>query len=89
MNKVSAFNSFLLAGLIGVSSWIGNKVVDMGETLAILSTARLQEGERIKEIQDTLKDLRNKLGDTVTRSEFQQRLQQVEQRLSQIEAKFK
>lgn len=88
-NKVSVVNSFMLAGLIGISAWVCNKVVDMNASLAAINALKEQEMAQIREIKETLTDLKSRVSDTVTRQEFQQRLQQMEQRLTQIEMKFR
>lgn len=89
-------NTLLIAITLAVMGWVGAKTAQNNREIGELSVTmegfkelRVLESQQIIDIKDALKKLDTKLTDTVTRAEFQHRLESVERRLSQIEAKFK
>ena len=90
------FNTFLIAIGIAVAGWVGTetsksakKIAAIEATINSFQALKALENQQISDIKKSLEKLDTKLGDTVTRSEFQHRLEGVEDRLKNIEGKFK
>jgi hypothetical protein len=89
-------NTVLLMLVLGVAGWVLKETVQTGRELAEVKTTltgfkemRLVDQQQIVDIKDSLKKLDAKLGETVSRHEFQDRLESFERRLGTMETKFR
>lgn len=90
MNRISAFNSFLLTVCLAVLAWVGHKAADSGEKIAAMHSAL----EGVKESSakaerahaEGLSRLERKLDDMIPRREFDAKILAIEteQRKSDI-----
>jgi len=82
MNKLSVFNSFLLAICLAVMGWVAHKAADSGEQIAAIKVgldAAKEAGQKAERVSaETLNRLERKIDDMVPRREFDARILAIE-----------
>jgi hypothetical protein len=90
MNKVSLFNSFLLAVCLAVMGWVAHKAADNAETLAALrvslEAAKESSAKAEKVNAEAMARVERKLDEMLPRREFDARVlaMETEQRKAEI-----
>lgn len=82
MNKLSIFNSFLLAICLAVMGWVAHKAADSGEQIAAIKVgldAAKEASEKAERVNaEILNRLERKIDDMVPRREFDARILAIE-----------